>query len=320
MNRGVNMYNPFKILNRFVSDPMMRFRYLAEVGCYNQTDDEQYLTKKYQLIMKKPLHLHPPVTFNEKIQWLKIYDRRPEYSIYVDKYRVRDFIKKTLGEEYLIPLLAVYDTPDEIDFDKLPAQFVLKCNHNSGKGMYVCRDKAHMDRKKVVKELWKGIKEDYYLINREWPYKDVPRKIICEKYMTNNTEKDTHNSTGLIDYKFFCFNGEPRYLYVSQGLENHSTARMSFLTLDWQFANFGRSDYMPLAQLPEKPVQLDNMIQIARKLSEGIAFLRVDLYEIEGKIYFGELTFSPCAGFMPFNPPEADDDIGKELIIPNEQK
>lgn len=315
------MNNILSIIQGFIKDPMRRFNYLAEVGLFNMTDDEKYLSRKYQLIMHKSLCLHPPVTFNEKIQWIKLYDRRPEYTMFVDKYRVREYIKKKLGEEYLIPLLAVYNTPDEIDFDVLPNQFVLKCNHNSGLGMCICRDKSQLDKEKVIKELRKGIKENFYLKNREWPYKDVPRKIICEQYMTNKGDSDnTSISIGLTDYKFYCFNGEPQYLYVSQGLENHSTARLSFLTLDWQFANFGRTDYMPFSHLPPRPFCLDKMIQIARELSAGIPFLRVDLYVIDGKIYFGELTFSPCAGFMPFDPPEADTWIGRKLVLPIEEK
>ena len=315
------MNRPLVIAKRFLTDPVWRFRYLAEAGFYDKTEDEKYLIKKYELLMHTPLHLHPPVSFNEKLQWLKLYDRKPEYSIFVDKYRVREYIQGVLGEEYLIPLIAVYDNPDQIDFDVLPEQFVLKCNHNSGLGACICRDKRKLDCESVRKQLWKGYKENYYLVNREWPYKDVPRKIICEKYMTVDKAADESGQPkGLIDYKFYCFNGEPRYLYVSQGLENHATARMSFLTLDWQFADFGRDDYMPLLELPQKPVHLEEMIQIARRLSRGTTFLRVDLYEINERIFFGELTFSPCAGMMPFNPPEADVRVGKELILPFENE
>ena len=149
-----------------------------------------------------------------------------------------------------------------------------------------------------------------YLRGREWPYKNVKPKIIAEKYLENIAGQ------GLIDYKFYCFNGEPKFLYVSQGLENHATASRSFLTFDWQFAPFGRSDYKPLDVLPEKPKNFDKMVEFASILSKNIPFLRVDLYEVEGKIYFSELTFSPCGGMMPFNPPEWDRRLGEMLKLP----
>lgn len=310
------MNNIAILITRFLTNPTWRFRYLSEAGFYNKMPDEEYLKKRYLFMMGTSLNLNPPETFNEKIQYLKLHDRKPEYSIMVDKFRVRQYIADTLGQEYLIPLIGVYNNPDEIDFNILPEQFVLKCNHNSGLGACICRDKAKLDIKSVRRELWKGFTQNYYLMNREWPYKDVPHKIICEQYMTNDANADKNGTPrGLTDYKFYCFNGEPKYLYVSQGLEDHSTARISFLTMNWEFTKWGRTDYLPLEQLPAKPVLFNEMRDIAKKLSTGHTFLRVDLYEIQGHIYFGELTFSPCAGMMKFSPPEADLMLGKELNI-----
>jgi len=162
--------------------------------------DKPYLKMKYWSIMGKKLNIENPQTFNEKLQWLKLYDRNPEYTKMVDKYEVRKYIAKKIGEEYLIPLLGVWDNPDDVDFDKLPDQFVLKCTHNSGLGMCICKDKSELDIAKVKKELEKGLKQNYYLHGREWPYKNVKPRIIAEKYMEDR-------NGNFIDYKFFCFKG-----------------------------------------------------------------------------------------------------------------
>ena len=189
-----------KALWKYITNPRYRFLINAGLGKYNKMPDEEYLKKMYYATMGKQLNLDNPQTFNEKLQWLKLHNRKDIYTVMVDKYLVRDYIKEKLGEEYLIPLLGVYDKPEDIDFDKLPNQFVLKCNHNSGLGMYICKDKSKLtkrDFKKIRKELSRGLKEDYYLSGREWPYKNVPRKIICEQYMVDSETKD------LYDYKFF---------------------------------------------------------------------------------------------------------------------
>lgn len=187
-----------------------RFKIDSARGKYNDMPDREYLQRRFQAELGKSLDLDNPQTFNEKLQWLKLYNRKPEYTMMVDKYKVREYIAQTLGEEYLIPLLGVWDDPDEIDFDALPDQFVLKCNHNSGLGMCICKDKSKLDISKVRAELRKGLKENYYIRHREWPYKDVPRKIIAEKYMV-----DDSNCGELTDYKFFCFNGVPKFMYIS---------------------------------------------------------------------------------------------------------
>ena len=163
--------------------------------------DEKYLKLKFYAIMGYKLDLDNPKTMNEKIQWLKLYYRKPEQTMMADKVAVRDYIAEVLGEEYLIPCLGVWESPDDIDFDALPEKFVLKCNHNSGLGMYVCKDKSKMDVEAVKEELRKGLEQDYYLVHREWPYKDVPRKILAEQFMEDG-------SGGLVDYKFLCFNGK----------------------------------------------------------------------------------------------------------------
>lgn len=183
-----------RVIKNFCADKTIRFSYLTKLGVFNGLSDEQYLKLKYKNVFGRNLDLENPKTFNEKLQWLKLYNRKPEYTVMVDKYKVREYIAQMIGEEYLIPLLGVWDNPDEIDFDALPNQFVLKCNHNSGTGMCICKDKSNLDIEKVKKELRKGLKEDYYLKFREWPYKDVPRKIIAE-----NTWKMLVGNLGIIN-------------------------------------------------------------------------------------------------------------------------
>lgn len=302
------MKNYINMIWKGLTDKKVRFHYLTVLGIFNKMPDKKYLGKKFKVILGYEMNFDDPKTFNEKLQWLKLYDRKAEYTKMVDKYLVREYIKEKIGEKYLIPLLGVWDKPEDIDFSHLPKQFVLKCNHNSG-GLCICRDKSKISENKIKRKFRKEIKRNYYLSGREWPYKNISRKIVCEKYMEDEQQKQ------LIDYKFYCFNGEPRFLYVSQGLENHNTARISFLKMDWSFADFSRSDYPPFDELPKKPDKYFEMIEIAKKLSMGIPFLRVDLYEIRNQIYFGELTFSPCSGMMPFVPKEADLMLGELLEL-----
>lgn len=270
--------------------------------------DKMYVQIKYYLRKRKPLNLRQPKTFNEKLLWLKLYDHNPEYTTMVDKYEAKQYVSDRIGKEHIIPTLGVWNCFDDIDFETLPEQFVLKCTHDSG-GLVICRDKSTFDKKSARKKIEASLKTNYYYEGREWPYKNVKPRIIAEKYMEDGSSKN------LTDYKFYCFNGTPKYLYVSTGLENHATASISFLTLDWKFAPFGRSDYKPFTELPPKPTKFDEMLKIAARLSAGYKFLRVDLYQIENQIYFSEYTFYPCGGMMPFDPPEWDEELGKLIDL-----
>ena len=256
--------------------------------------------------------LDDPQTFNEKLQWLKLHDRRPEYTMMVDKFEVKEYVSNIIGKEHIIPTIGVWDSFDDIDFQQLPDKFVLKCTHDSG-GLAICKDKESFDKVAAKKKIEKSLQSNFYRGGREWPYKNVIPRIIAEKYM-----EDTEGN-GLTDYKFYCFNGSPEYLYVSQGMDNHKTARISFLTMNWEKAPFGRKDYMQFEKLPPKPQRFDEMKLIAKKLSKDHSFLRVDLYEIKGEIYFSELTFSPCSGFMPFVPDEWDKKLGDMLQLKDEK-
>ena len=273
--------------------------------------DKPYLQLSYHAIMGKKLNLDNPQTFNEKLQWLKLYDRKPEYTMMVDKYKVREYIKEKLGEEYLIPLLGVWDDPDEIDFDALPDQFVLKCNHNSGLGMCICKDKSRLDIPKVRAELRKGLAQDYYLTGREWPYKDVSRKIICEKYMVDES------GTELKDFKVHCMEGKPVFTLVCQDRFSTSGLKEDFMDIHWNQMKLKRPMYPNSNVKPDQPVTYKKMLEFAEKLSGGIPFLRVDFYEINGKLYFGELTFFPASGFEKFDPEEWDYKLGSMITLPD---
>lgn len=274
--------------------------------------DPLFLRLKYFLKMKKILNLKNPKTFNEKLQWLKLHDRRPEYTKMVDKYEAREYIKEKIGEEYLIPLLGVWDSFDEIDFDKLPDQFVLKCNHDSG-GLIVCRDKNKLNIEEARRKISKCLKNNYYWSGREWPYKNVKPRIIAEKYMVDEFSEKPER--GLIDYKFYCFEGTPKFAYVSDGLEDHSTANINFVTMDWEKAPFRRLDFKEFDVLPKKPEHFEKMVQLSKILSKNIHFVRVDFYEINGKVYFGELTFFPGGGLVNISPKEWDAKIGKYICL-----
>lgn len=402
--------------------------------------DSLYLRMLFYCRTGYRLNLKNPKTFNEKLQWLKLYDRKPIYTTMVDKYEAKKYVANIIGEQYIVPTLGVWDRAEDIDFDSLPNQFVLKVTHDSG-GVCICRDKASFDRQHAVEKLGRSLQRSYFMQNREWPYKNVKRKIIAEKYLgenlqdyrlycfngeakliysyTNVSEEDgskpepsycdifdrewtpmpyRQNSPArggvekpkhldemikcaemiakdiphirvdfyeqdqvyigeltfyagsgmsrfrpeewdkklgdwlilpdlgggkiiliykekLIDYKFYCFNGKPEFLYVSQGLEDHKTARISFVSMDWKPMPFHRSDYLPFEELPPKPQNFDKMVDIARSLSSNNMFLRVDMYNYKGNIYFSELTFSPCSGMMPFKPKEWDARVGEMLNI-----
>lgn len=275
--------------------------------------DEEYVKIKYKLEMNKRLNLQEPRTFNEKLQWLKLYDRKPEYTKMVDKYEAKKYVADIIGEEYIIPTLGVWDKFEDIDFTKLPNQFVLKPTHASG-NVFICKNKDEIDYKKLKKTVQKWLKRNYYLVHREWPYKNVKPRIIIEKYMENEQQRE------LIDYKFFCLNGEPKFLYVSEGLSNHATAKISFVDMKYNMAKFHRNDYKSFDKLPAKPLNFEEMKKLAKVLSKDIPFLRVDFYEIEGRIYFGELTFFPCSGYIPFEPEEYDKILGDMLKLSEEKR
>lgn len=268
---------------------------LYHTGIFNFIPDERFLKFEYRMATGKKLRLDPPTTYNEKLQWIKLYDRNPMYPLLVDKYRVRDFVEERVGKEYLIPLLGRWDTVSQVDFEKLPNSFVLKCNHDSG-GIFICPDKASADWEKGKQILERHLKQNHYYLSREWAYKDVWPCIVAEKYMRDAKDND------LRDYKFFCFNGIPKLIQVD--FNRFTDHKRNFYTLDWKFMDVSiKCPNDRNAQL-EKPENLPEMIEVATKLSAGFAQVRVDLYSVDGKTYFGEMTLYHGGGYEKFTPEE----------------
>lgn len=266
--------------------------------------DKLYLKIIFRIKIGKKLNLKNPKTFNEKLQWLKLYDRNPEYTELADKYKVRNYVEKIIGEEYLIPLIGVYDKFDDIDFDKLPNQFVIKCNHDSG-NVVICKDKKTFNFNEARKKINRAMKYNYFYTGREFQYKNIERKVIIEKYL-NEIDLDTK------DYKFFVFNG--RFVYSFVCSERSEKVKFTFFDKQGNFMDVrqGGSDYDKKVQLPKN---YKKMIKLAEKLAKGITQVRVDFYEINGKIFFGELTFFDGSGFDKFEPYIWDETIGNWLEI-----
>ncbi len=301
-----------KIINailRSLKNKEARFDYLTFLGFYSCLSDKAFLEKRFKNTFGYELDLNAPKTFNEKMQWLKLYDRNPEYTMMVDKYKVRRYVAKILGDECLIPLLGVWDSPNDIDFEKLPKQFVLKCNHNSGRGMCICKDKEKLDIKKTKTYLKRGLRQDYYLIGREWPYKNVPRKIVAEKYMVDDSGLE------LKDYKIFNFNGQPRIIEVDYNrFKGH---KRNLYTASWEKLDLTLQYPTDEKKVIKKPICLDEMLKMAKKLSASIPFVRTDFYCINEKIYFGEISFYPDCGFGKFSLDEWNKTFGDWIELPN---
>ena len=294
--------------NKLISNPYIIFRQPAVEKMMKKVPDDVYLKLLFRARMGAPLNLRNPVTFNEKIQWLKLNDRNPLYTELVDKLRVKEWVKKKIGEQYVTPTYASWDHVDDIDISILPTSFALKNNHDSG-SVILCHNKNSFNLGIAKAELAKSFKNNYFYSCREWPYKNVKKAIFAEELLDINSEN------GIIDYKFYCFNGEPKFLYISQGMDSHETARLSFVGLDWKPMPFSRDDYASFDELPPKPKSFDEMIELAKILSSGITFVRVDLFEYHGLPRFSEMTFSPCGGFMVFHPQKWDSIAGSMLDL-----
>ena len=270
-------------------------------------DDDTYLRVRFRLLMGKRLNLKDPQTFSEKLQWLKLFNRRPEYTTMVDKYAVKEYVAGIIGEEYVIPTLGVWDRPDDIDWDKLPKRFVLKTTHGGGSnGVVICKDKDSIDKEAAVRVLKKNMKTSDWRIGMEWPYKNVPHRIIAEQYIDPAPDmKD------LADYKWYCFNGKPMFCQVIQNRTTHET--IDFFDTEWNHQEFVglNSAYAGVyasqaAITPIRPIDLDKQVKIAKALSKGIPFSRIDLYSSNGRSYFGEITFFPMSGIWLFHASEME--------------
>lgn len=272
--------------------------------------DKVYIKIYYRLRVGKKLNLSNPITLNEKLQWLKFNYRFPLQSIVSDKLLVRDYVSKKIGSSYLIPLIGSWDSFDDISFTDFPKQFVLKCNHDSG-GLVVCTDKKNFNMKKAKKKIEKSLKSNFYYIGREYQYRNIKPKIICEEFISDNGNIP-------MDYKIYCFNGKPDVILVCKDRFSNHSHKASYLYFDqeWNFIPLNKGDQnLQNVDVP-KPKNLDIMLQIAKKLSQDFIFARIDLYNINGKIYFGEVTLSPNSGFDADITYETDLLFGNKLVIP----
>ena len=281
--------------------------------------DKAYLSIYYRFVNGCWPDLSNPKLFTEKLQWLKIHDHKPVYSVMADKYRVKEYVSDRIGKEYVIPLLGVWDDPKMIPFEKLPNRFVLKTTHDSGGVVVVDKSKGY-EQKEIENFLNAHLRKNLYKRTREWPYKNIPHQIIAEEYLENDVlSVNGVLKSVLLDYKFYCFNGEPKFLYV--GFSNMDNGMkhdlLSFFDLNWQKPEFYRSDHEPIPFDVKKPDKLDEMIELCKCLAKDIPFVRVDLYYVDNKIYFSELTFSPGSGFARFKPEEWERRLGDWICLPN---
>jgi len=269
--------------------------------------DKIYLKKQYKRIFGKELNLKNPKTYNEKIQWLKLYDRNPLYPKLADKFEVKKYVAKIIGEQHVIPTYGVWEKFDDINFDILPNQFVLKSTHDSA-SVVICQDKSKFDILAAKKRLTAALKVNYYHYeNRQWVYKDIKPRIIAEKFMVDES------GTELKDYKFFCFDGVFKSLFIATD-RPHDT-KFDFYDRDFNLLHFTNGH--PMSGLNrQKPENFEEMVRIAEKLSQNIPHVRVDLYSINGDIYFGEMTFYHWGGMMPFVPEEWDYKFGEWIKLP----
>ncbi len=305
----MNMKKLWRTGWKYLLDKDYRFAINSNRGKYDALPDEPYLRRKFRAHMGRELSLETPRTFNEKLQWLKLHDRDPRYVTMVDKVAVKDYVAEILGPEHIIPMLGVWQDPADIDFDALPEQFVLKCNHNSGLGMCICRDKARLDIPKVRQELHKGLEQNYYLTGREWPYRDVPRRILAEQFLSDGGAE-------LADYKVHCFNGEPKFVLVCRDRFSETGLTEDFFNPDWNHLPVRRPKHPNAAKPIPKPAELEQMLAMAARLAEDIPFVRVDFYIIDHKICFSELTFFPASGFEHYEPRSWDETFGSWLKLP----
>ena len=268
--------------------------------------DELYIQLNYFAHFKKFANLKNPVTYNEKLNWLKLHDHNPLYTTLVDKYEVKKYVEKIIGEEYIIPTLGIWERFEDINFEVLPNQFVLKCTHDS-EGLVIVKDKSLLDKKTAKVKIENCLKQNFYFIGREWPYKNVKPRIIAEKYM-----EDTETGE-LRDYKFFCFKGEPKMMFIAS---DRNSGNVKFDYYDMEFNHVDLTQKYPNSLKPlRKPEEFNEMIRISRILANGFPHVRVDWYEVNSNLYFGELTFYHFSGFMPFRPRYWDNTFGNWIDI-----
>ena len=272
--------------------------------------DKTYLKLQYQSAFGRKLNLDAPQTFNEKLQWLKLYDRRPDYCTLVDKAAVKAYVAERIGAEYVIPTLGVWEDPEQIDFSTLPERFVLKCTHDSG-GVVICADRSQFDPKAAKKRLKRSLHTNFYDMGREWPYRDVPPRILAEPYLSDHSGED---GGGLMDYKVHTFHGVPRVILTCRN--RHQALQEDFFDPQWRHLEIRRPLHENSPEPIARPKNLERMLHFAALLAEDIPFARVDFYEIDGRLYFGEITLYPGSGLIAFEPETADWELGQWIELP----
>lgn len=285
-------------------DPKQIIYGLNNHGLLSWMSDKANVKLIYRLRTGKALDLKNPETFNEKLQWLKVYDHNPRYTNLVDKVTAKQVVGRLIGEEHIVPIIKTWEKAEQIDLSMLPDQFVLKCNHDQG-SVVIVRDKRKLNLNETVDFFKKRLKKNNYFSTREFGYKGIIPLVFAENFLGESIR----------DYKFYCFHGEPLFLYVGQGLTCDHSLKIDYFDLDWNPMPFYRTDYERLGKVP-KPRHFEEMKEIAKVLSKDVPFVRIDLFEENSTVFFSEFTLCPASGFMPFVPEEYDRIIGSYLNIP----
>lgn len=291
----MNSYNFYRLVHVIIN----------RIGIAKYLKDELYIRLTYRRLIGHKLNLDNPITFIEKLNWLKLYDRKPEYTRMVDKFEAKKYVASIIGEEYVIPTYGIWNKFDDIDFNTLPNQFVLKCTHDSG-SIFICRDISKFDFKRVKKIVSQSIKRNYYYPGREWVYKYIKPRVMIEKLISENKE------ISINDYKFFNFNGIPKLIQVD--IDRFSNHKRNFYDINWNHLDL-KLVYENANSKVERPKNLEKMVEFSRILAYNIPFCRTDFYSIGDKIYFGEITFYPEAGFKSFTPDKWNKIIGDWILI-----
>ncbi len=293
-----------------IRDPATRFYFLSAHGFYHSLSDEEYIKRLWKYKMDKPLDLENPKTFCEKMQWLKIHDHNPRYTKLADKYEIKKIVAEEIGSEHVVPLLGVWDSFDDIDLSKLPDSFILKTTHDSG-GFMICKDKKNFDVSAARKKFSKALKRNFYWSGREWQYKNIPPRIIAEKYIDSLGKPDS------LEYKLTCVDGKVVFTTVCKGIAHSGFDDRSNDHFDRDGNRMPWYAYYKPSKTPVSlPAQADEMIGYAEKLSKGIPYVRADFYIVDDIVYFGELTFYTWDGFLKFEPDEWDLKLGEMITLP----
>ncbi|MGF3182950.1 ATP-grasp fold amidoligase family protein [Facklamia sp. P12934] len=304
------MKNKIKML---INNPQLVLQFILNRSIFKYMNDENFIKLKYRIMTGKKLNLENPQTFNEKLQWLKLYNRNREYTKLVDKFSARNFVKHTIGEKYLNEIFGVYNSYDEINFDLLPEQFVLKPTHASG-NYYICKDKSKINHKELKKTVNIWMNRNYYLLHREWPYKNVKPRILAEKFL------ESKDGSPLVDYRFLCFNGDPKIIFTDLSMTDKSNTRRNIYNLNWNLLDYRITYPIDYNINLTKPKNLNEMINLSRRLSKDIPHVRVDFYNIDGKIIFSEMTFFHQSGYGKFYQDEFAEEMGAWINLPSKKE